>query len=46
MRYGTYTYAEGDTMGAVTDDAGNPLAYNFVVDSLTEDAATITFTKA
>ena len=42
----TYTYAEGDTMGAVTDDAGNPLAYNFVVDSLTEDAATITFTKA
>nr|MBQ8890602.1 hypothetical protein [Clostridia bacterium] len=39
----TYTYAEGDTLPEVTDDEGNRLGYTFVVDSLTEDCATITF---
>ena len=32
-------------MGAVTDDSGNALVYNFVVDSINGDTATITFTK-
>ena len=32
-------------MGAVTDDSGNALVYNFVVDSIDGDTATITFTK-
>ena len=40
----TYTYIEGDTTSTVIDDDGNALAYTFVVDSLTEDYATITFT--
>ena len=35
----------GDTMDAVTDDSGNVLVYNFVVDSIDGDTATITFTK-
>ncbi len=42
---GNYTYVKGDGMGAVTDDAGNSLAYNFTVDSLDGESATITFTK-
>ena len=42
---GTYTYVEGDTMADTYDDAGNLLAYNFVVDSIDGDTATITFTK-
>ncbi|MBQ8416622.1 MAG: hypothetical protein IJX13_06985 [Clostridia bacterium] len=42
----TYTYTEGDTMGWTYDDAGNPLSYNFVVDSLENGVATLTFTKA
>lgn len=41
----TYTYAEGDTMGWTYDDAGNLLSYNFVVDSLENGVATLTFTK-
>jgi M6 family metalloprotease-like protein len=41
----TFTYIEGDTMPTVKTDGGETLAYNFVVDSITEDAATITFTK-
>ena len=41
----TFTYIAGDTMGAVTDDSGNALVYNFVVDSIDGDTATITFTK-
>ncbi len=41
----TFTYIAGDTMGAVTDDSGNALVYNFVVDSINGDTATITFTK-
>ena len=42
---GNYTYVAGDTLPSVTDDLGNDLAYTFTVDSLTEDYATITFTK-
>ncbi len=42
---GAYVYTEGDTLPAVTDDYGDPLAYTFVVDSITEDTATVTFTK-
>ncbi|MBR7111777.1 MAG: hypothetical protein IKC75_02490 [Clostridia bacterium] len=42
---GTYTYVVGDTMGRTFDDAGNALAYNFVVDSINGNTATLTFTK-
>ena len=42
----TFTYVEGDTMPVgVTNDSGDTLAYNFVVNSITADEATITFTK-
>ena len=41
----TFTYIEGDTMPSVSDDNGKVLAYNFVIDLLTEEYATITFTK-
>ena len=42
----TFTYIEGDTLPKnVTDDNGNTLAYNFVVDSIDGDVVTITFTK-
>lgn len=42
----TYTYVEGDTLPAVTDDNGNELGYTFTVVELTDDCATITFTAA
>ena len=42
----TYTFAEGDTLPAVYDDAGNKLRYTFTVDSLTETEATVTFSVA
>ena len=42
---GNFTYVEGDTLPAVKDDNGKTLAYTFTVISLTEDTATITFTK-
>ncbi len=42
----TYTYAVGDRLPTVTDSAGDRLAYTFTVDALTDEAATITFTKA
>ena len=42
---GNYTYVEGDTLPQTTDDQGNKLGYTFVVDSLDENQATITFTK-
>lgn len=42
---GNYTYVAGDTLPTVTDDLGNILGYTFVVDAITEDVATITFTK-
>ena len=40
-----YTYVAGDSLPTVTDDSGNALGYTFVVDSITSDYATITFTK-
>ena len=42
----TYTYIAGDTMSKVTTDNGEALIYNFVVDSINGDTATITFTKS
>lgn len=42
---GNFTYVEGDTLPTVKDDNGKTLAYTFTVISLTEDTATITFTK-
>ena len=42
----TFTFVEGDTLPAsVKDDNGNALIYNFVVESVTDDCVTITFTK-
>lgn len=41
----TFTYIEGDRIPSVTDDLGVSLSYTFVIDSLTEDSATITFSK-
>jgi hypothetical protein len=37
-------YGVGDTMPTVTDDYGNELIYNFVVDEITSEYVTITFT--
>ena len=43
---GRYTFVAGDSLPtSVKDDKGNALAYTFTVDSITEDSATITFTK-
>ncbi len=42
---GTLTYVAGDTLPSVTDDSGNLLGYTFTVDELTDNTATITFTK-
>ena len=42
---GNFTYIAGDTLPATRDDSGNILGYTFVVDALTADSATITFTK-
>lgn len=42
---GNFTYVEGDSLPTVKDDSGKTLAYTFTVVSLTEDTATITFTK-
>ena len=42
---GTFTYIAGDTLPTVTDDQGNTLCYTFTVDSITDDCATITFTR-
>ena len=43
---GTYIYGKGDTIASgVVDDYGNSLTYNFTVDSLVGDTATLTFTK-
>lgn len=40
----TFTYVVGDTMPSVTDDNGQILGYNFVIDAITSDYVTITFT--
>lgn len=42
-REGNFTYVEGDTLPAVTDDNGDALKYTFTVDALTDTTATITF---
>ncbi len=42
----TFTYITGDSSSAsIIDSQGNTIAYTFTVDSMTEDAATLTFTK-
>ena len=41
----TFTYIEGDTTPVITLDSGEELAFTFVVDSLTDDTATLTFTR-
>lgn len=41
----TYTYVAGDSLPNVNDDQGNSLSYDFTVDSINGDVATITFTK-
>ena len=41
----TYTYVVGDTLPSVTDDYGDELGYTFQIDALTDDYATITFSK-
>ena len=43
---GTSTYGVGDTMPKTYLDNGDALAYNFVVDSINGDTATITITKS
>ena len=40
----TFTYIAGDTIPTVIDDNGDVLGYTFVVDSITSEYATITFT--
>ncbi len=40
-----YTFGVGDKLPTVIDDNGDKLAYTFTVDALTENGATITFTK-
>lgn len=42
----TFTYIAGDTMPTVYLDNGDALIYNFVVESIYDGTATITFTKA
>ena len=42
---GHYTFVAGDTLPTLTDDLGNELGYTFTIDSITEESATITFTK-
>ena len=41
---GDFVYGVGDSMPTVIDDYGNELIYNFTVDALTSEYATITFT--
>lgn len=40
-----YIYTVGEALPTTTDDSGNELIYTFIVDALTEEYATITFTK-
>jgi hypothetical protein len=40
----TFTYIVGDTLPSVTDDNGDMLGYTFVIDAMTSDYVTITFT--
>ena len=42
----SYVYGVGDSLSAATKtDKGAKIAYTFKVDNLTEDSATLTFTK-
>ena len=41
----SFIYGVGDTMTGVIDDYGSELKYSFTVDALSEEYATITFTK-
>ena len=41
---GEHVYGVGDTMPTVIDDYSNELMYNFVVDEITNEYVTITFT--
>ncbi len=40
-----YIFRTGDSLGVLTDDNGERLIYTFTVDLLTEDTATITFSR-
>ena len=41
-----YVYGVGDSLSpTIKDDQGNTISYVFTVDSLTDDCATLTFTK-
>ena len=42
---GNFTYIEGDTMPTVTDDLGNKLGYNFIVNTIGNGKATLTCVK-
>lgn len=42
---GNFTYVEGDSLPALTDDCGNRLGYSFRVDSIENGKATLTFNK-
>ena len=42
---GHYTYVAGESLPTTIDDGGNVLGYTFVIDSITAEYATITFTK-
>ena len=42
---GNYTYVAGESLPTTIDDGGNVLGYTFVIDSITAEYATITFTK-
>ncbi len=41
----TYTYKKGDSLGTTKLDDGTTLGYTFTVDSISDDTATLTFTK-
>ena len=44
--YDEYVYGVGDSLSATTEiDSGDTIAYMFTVDALTDDYATLTFTK-
>jgi hypothetical protein len=42
----TFTYVAGDCLGSnIVDDQGNVISYVFTINDMTEDTATLTFTK-
>lgn len=42
---GNFTYVVGNSLPTVTDDQGNRLPFVFVIDKMSEDSVTITFTR-